>query len=145
MHWFKSNGDIAEWVDFAYRCSCNVKGPRLHPAQEVCFSIYIFLKTSTWDMIFKKIVKFLSNISCQFTCSFLSKNVTYALSLATNFVVSNSSCSYTLKKYVMWLFTAHSAQWNRIALFVTVQRTPSKYSNVICTYAVKTRRGRPRW
>ena len=36
-YWFKSYGDFAEWVDFAYWWSCIGKGLRLQPAQQACF------------------------------------------------------------------------------------------------------------
>ena len=36
-YWFKSYGDFAEWLDFAYWLSCIGKGPRLQPAQHACF------------------------------------------------------------------------------------------------------------
>ena len=37
-----SDGDFAEWVDFAYWWSCIGKGLRLHPAQQACFIGHIF-------------------------------------------------------------------------------------------------------
>ena len=35
--WFKSYGDLAEWVDFAHWWSFIGKGLRLQPAQQSCF------------------------------------------------------------------------------------------------------------
>ena len=36
-HWFKSDGDFADWVDFAYWWSCIGKGLRLQHAQQACY------------------------------------------------------------------------------------------------------------
>ena len=36
-YWFKRYVDFAEWVDFAYLCSCIGKGLHLQPAQQACF------------------------------------------------------------------------------------------------------------
>ena len=37
IYWFKSYGDFAEWVDFAYWWSCIRKGLRMQPAQLAYF------------------------------------------------------------------------------------------------------------
>ena len=36
-YWFKSYGDFAEWLDFAYWWSCIGKGLRLQAVQKACF------------------------------------------------------------------------------------------------------------
>ena len=39
-YWFKSYGNFAEWVYFAYWWSCIGKGMRLQPAQQACFTTH---------------------------------------------------------------------------------------------------------